>query len=264
VTLTRESWLPQALLLDEGRSARVAHDCGDGRTLHITRDAGLRAWCYRCSEGDSAPPPRESTADTLARMARQRAADEAAAHPALPEPRVYTVADWPPGAALWFYRAGLGKAEIGKLGAYYHPPTDRAVLPVLRAGVAVFWQARAWQPGRQPKYLGPAAGKAHVIARYGAAPTVTLTEDLLSAFKVGQAGGEGWAVLGTVVNAAAVVELLRRGQPVRTWLDPDAAGRRGAAKIAKQLRAYGLTVRDVVSDLDPKLHTLEQIKEQIE
>lgn len=72
---------------------------------------------------------------------------------------------------------------------------------------------------------------------------------------------EGWAVLGTKVSDHMVSELIKRRQPVNVWLDPDAAGRRGAAKICKQLRAYGLQVRDIVSQRDPKLHSRSEIQE---
>ena len=68
---------------------------------------------------------------------------------------------------------------------------DRVVLPVLSpSGGVLFWQARAVDK-RQPKYLAPPIDKATVIAAYGCADTVTLTEDLLSAYKVGKVGEDG-------------------------------------------------------------------------
>jgi len=77
--------------------------------------------------------------------------------------------------------------------------------------------------------------------------------------KVGMVG-EGWAVLGTSVSDAMVAALLKRGTPVNVALDPDPAGRKGAAKICKQLRAYGLNVRDVVMPRDPKLMPLDYLR----
>jgi hypothetical protein len=163
----------------------------------------------------------------------------------LPMPQVRDVSQWPDGAALWLYRAGLGRQEIGSLGIYYHPPSDR----------------RAYQKGRMPKYLGPDRKPPKLLVKFGKADVPTLTEDMLSAMKVGVSGGEGWAVLGTSVSDHMVAALLKRGTPVNVWLDPDGAGRRGAAKISKQLRAYGLTVRDIISARDPKLHSRVEIKE---
>ena len=71
---------------------------------------------------------------------------------------------------------------------------------------------------------------------------------------------EGWAVLGTKVSDHMVSELLKRKR-CNVWLDPDAAGQRGATKICKQLRAYGLEVRNIVSQRDPKLHSRSEIQE---
>lgn len=260
--LTLASWWPQAQALADGQKRRVQHDCGEGNILLVSRSPdGYRAWCFRCNDGGSQPAPAESLADKLARMERQRAGDLAvSASPGLPLPAVLEPAQWPLDARVWLYRAGLSNADIGKLGVYYHPPSDRVVLPVLEAGVPVFYQARAYQKGRAPKYLGPTPRPPKLLPRWGRAPVPTLTEDILSAIKIGMVA-EGWAVLGTKVSDHMIAALLRRGSPVNVWLDPDAAGRKGAAKIVKQLRAYGLEVRDIVSTRDPKLHTLEEIRE---
>lgn len=75
---------------------------------------------------------------------------------------------------------------------------------------------------------------------------------------------EGWAIMGTRVSDHVVSELLKRKQPVNVWLDPDAAGQKGAAKICKQLRSFGLEVRNIVSQRDPKLHSRSEIQEILE
>lgn len=84
----------------------------------------------------------------------------------------------------------------------------------------------------------------------------------MSAYKVGLVG-EGWAVMGTSIPSSYVAELLRRNCTVNLWLDPDAAGQRAATKYRKQLQAYGLRVRNILSTLDPKKHTREEIKEYL-
>lgn len=259
--LSKQSWWPQAEQLEVGQKRRVPHDCGEGSTLIVSRSAdGYRAWCFRCNDGDSASPPVESLSDKVARISAQRAGDAALPFSGLPLPVVSAVSAWPAAAALWLYRAGLGRDDIGRLGAYYHPPSDRVVLPVLEAGVPVFYQARAYQKGRMPKYLGPTPRPPRLLARWGSAVSPTLTEDMLSAMKIGTVA-EGWAVMGTKVSDHMIAMLLKRKTPVNVWLDPDAAGRKGAAKIIKQLRAYGLEVRDILSQRDPKLHTRDEIKE---
>lgn len=264
--LNRESWYPLAAGLDVGQKLRVKHDCGSDRIMLVSRDdSGFRAWCFRCNDGGSALPPQESLTDKLARMARQRAADVAASRPELPEPRVYALDEWPSEARLWLYRAGLGRDRIGELGAYYHPPSDRVVLPVLDGGVPVFWQARAVD-GRVPKYLAPSSDRSRVIPRFGAAANVTLTEDILSAYKVGMVG-EGWAMMGTRVSDHALSRLLVRRARVNVWMDNDLPpkfsinrGQIAAKLIGKHLRAAGLEVRNIISPRDPKLMHADEIK----
>jgi hypothetical protein len=161
------------------------------------------------------------------------------------------------GARVWLYRAGLGDADIGRLGFYYHPLSDRVVLPGGDPALG-YYQARAYQKGRMPKYIGPTPKPAKLLVRFGEALVPTLTEDILSAAKIGLVS-EGWAVLGTSVSSHMVAALMKRGR-CNVALDPDAAGRRGAAKIVKQLRAYGITVRNVEFQKDPKLMPRESLR----
>jgi DNA primase len=98
--------------------------------------------------------------------------------------------------------------------------------------------------------------------RWGSFVVPTLTEDMLSAIKIGTVA-EGWAVGGTKASDHLIAELLRRKARVNVWLDPDGPGRVGASKLCKQLRSYGLEVRDIVSQRDPKLHTRDEIMEYV-
>lgn len=224
-------------------------------------DRSVNAYCYRCGFKGWAPGPQLSLAERLAANQHMAAADLAHAKVELPMPQVHDLREWPPEAVLWLLKAGLGAPEIARLGAYYHPDTDRVVLPVLEAGVPVFWQARAVLKGRI-KYLSPPTGRDKLVPRYGSGAEVVLTEDLLSAFKVGQVG-EAWSLMGTNANPVLIGALLKRGTRVAIWLDPDPAGIRAAQVVLKKLKAYGLQVRRIRSARDPKLHTFEEIKEYL-
>ena len=217
--LSRASWLPLAEGLEPGRRVRVNHDCGPGTTLLISRDVnGYRAYCFRCDDSGSARGPQESTAARIERLKQSGLADgKASGSVELPSPRVSDVASWPQQAALWLYKAGLGKAEIGKLGAYYHEGTDRVVLPVFDNGRCVYWQARALD-GRMPKYINPPVDRSQILPRYGKAEVPTLCEDILSAFKVGLVQ-EGWSLMGVKPSDRLVSELMKRGRRVNVWLD---------------------------------------------
>lgn len=257
--LAPQSWLHLAAGVRDGHSVRVNHDCGQGRTLKITRDAGgLRAFCFRCNDSGRGPAPVETLADKLRKIQELGQADSVLQKlRGKPEPAEYDVDRWEPNARLWFFRAGLSREDIGALRAYWHAPSGRVVLQY-----GDFWIARAIQKWQKPKYLSGDL-PAGLVVRWGTAGTPTLCEDMLSAYKVGKVG-YGWAVLGTKLSPTYIAAIFETGSTtVNTWLDPDAAGQRAASKIGQQLRAYGLTVRNIVSQRDPKLHTLQEIQDAL-
>lgn len=261
--MSLESWLPQAQQLELGRRARVDHDCGAGRTLHISRDErGLHAWCFRCSDKGWQPPAPIPLADRIKALTAAAEADQAAPlDPGkLPEPRL-PWSKWPEQARLWLLKAGLGAHDAGTMGAYYHPPTKRVVLPVYGAGSVLFWQARSID-GRQPKYLAPRSPASGVVPQWGSAGRITLVEDLLSCYKVGSTGGcEAWCLMGTSLKMHTLAKLLQAKKPVAIWLDPDAAGKRAAQKVVSALSVFDIRAKIIVSTKDPKLLHRGAIKE---
>jgi hypothetical protein len=261
--LPRDTWWRYAEPLKIGEKKRRPHACGEGTPLLVSRDdKGYHAWCFRCSPSDGpgfVPPPAESLTEKLERITKQKAGD-ASLGATLPEPAERNLDAWPENARLWLYSAGLDRSMVGRLGIYYHRGSDRVVVPCGQRELG-FYQARAYQAGRMPKYLGPTPRPPQLLARFGQAEVPTLTEDILSAMKIGMVA-EGWAVLGTTVSEHMVAQLMKRGA-CNVWLDPDAAGRRGAAKIIKRLTAYGVRVRNIVSERDPKRHSLADIKDYL-
>jgi DNA primase len=268
--LNPASWSAHAADLEPGRSKRADHDCGSGRTLLVSREGNdYKAWCFRCNEPGFIKGPEETMAERLARLSEVRAAEGSMGRAELPSPALRVVSDWPDKASLWFYKAGLSKHDIGRLGAYYHAPSRRVVLPVRQGEEVVFWQARALDPHQLPKYMAPDVDKTRVLPKYGSAGRITLVEDILSAYKVGLVG-EGWCLMGTSLSAFALAQLMKRKAPVNVWLDNDLPpkfpvnrGQIAAAKVVKQLRAMGLEVRNIVAPRDPKLMTRAEIEELI-
>lgn len=276
----RNDWLPKAAGLQPGKRLRTQCNCGTGRTLLLSRDSrGYHAHCFREGETDWAPGPQESLADKMARVRQQLAGDDAIRRLVdLPSGGLADPSEWPPAAYLWFLKAGLGRREIGELGATYNPGSGRVILPVYETPVTdgskrtvSFWQGRSVD-GRQPKYLAPDVDRSRVIPRYGTAQSVTLTEDILSAYKVGL-DHEGWSMLGTKLSDYSLGELLKRHQEqpsftVNVWLDNDLPplhqinrGQIAARKVLAKLRAVGIPARNVISTRDPKLMSRAQIKE---
>jgi len=263
--LDPRSWLDQAKTLDVGRSMRTDHDCGSGRTLKVDhKENGWGAWCWRCNDDGWVPHPEESLAQRIARLtAVKRVEDEACRSVALPTPIEPDAALWPPEARLWLYKIGMSNDDIRKTGFYYCTRLARVVLPVRDASGVVYWQARNLTPkdGR-PKYLNPLVDKSAIFARYGEGKEVVITEDILSAWKCGRVTS-AWSILGTALSQSQCLALIRHGLPVYIWLDPDGPGQRAAAKIFKQLNAYGVDARVIRSDADPKLLHIEDIRRKL-
>lgn len=264
--LDPRSWLDEAKTLTVGRSKRVDHDCGSGRTLKVDhKEHGWGAWCWRCNDDGWVPHPEESLPQRLARLAAVRAVEAVASRSvALPTPMERDASQWPREARLWLYKIGMNNDDIRKAGFYWCERLERVVLPVYgAAGEVLYWQARFVGPKLdRPKYLNPLVDKSSFFARYGEGTEIVLTEDILSAYKVGRVS-EGWALLGTSLSNHQCKSILEDGRSVSIWLDPDGAGRNAASKIFKQLTAYGVNARIIRSERDPKLLTREDIRRRL-
>ncbi|CAB4241359.1 putative DnaG-like primase [uncultured Caudovirales phage] len=246
-------------LVSDGGSRRFPHPCGEGKPLQISREgASIRAWCHRCAEGVSYRL-EESFQEKLARLQAQEAQDRCLGQ-GLPHPPIYSPAEWPPGALLWLLKAGFGEREIRERGIFYHRESDRVVIPYPRQG---FWIARAHQTGRTPKYLSPTPKPRDLCVAFGQGDKLVLTEDILSAMKVGRVT-ESWALMGVRLSQHCLTQILDNNREVVVWLDPDPPGQAGAHAIVRQLRAFGVPVRNLVSERDPKLYSTAQIKELLQ
>ena len=242
-----------------GGRLRTNHDCGPGRTLLLSRNEdGVSAYCFRCGEPGFIKDER-TLQERIAALAKVREADAVATTPELPQPRITNVQLWPKEYRVWLYKAGLSNDAIERLGFYWHPVTQRVVMPVFDAGELVYWQARSLNPN-VPKYINPAVVRGTVVPRYGrGGPCIVLTEDILSAVKVGYVN-EAWSIMGTSLPDKVALQLVQAARPVLVMLDPDDAGRKGTAKIIDQLRLLGLQVGTFMGRADPKLLSLKEIE----
>lgn len=260
--LDPREWLKQAQALPEGVTRRVGHLCGDGTPLVIGNEVGRwRAWCHRCHEVGAVDKPAESLAEKLERRRKEAAvAAQLQWSVRLPQPMNFDAPTWPLAARVWLYKAGLSNHHINQLGAYWHEPSGRVVLPIFDGEDVVYWQARdpAWFRGSdRPKYLNPKVDKSHLVARYGAGPTLVVTEDVLSAFRVGQVT-EAWSLLGTQLTTQVAAQI-GASRDVAIWLDPDEAGRKATRKLSRDLSMQGIPFRIIRSEKDPKLLSKEAI-----
>ena len=219
---------------------------------------GWDAYCWRCSDDGFVPHPQPSMAERLARLKQVRQAEqEAEADPRPPMPAEFDPARWPLQARVWLYKAGFTNDTIRGAGLYHCSRLDRVVLPVIRDGRLCYWQARGFDPER-PKYLNPKIDKTNLTADYGQGDTLVITEDVLSAIRVGEVA-EARSILGTALSDGVAASICAADKPVAIWLDPDAAGRRGATKAKRKLDLIGVRSVIVKSGRDPKLYSKEEI-----
>ena len=87
--------------------------------------------------------------------------------------------------------------------------------------------------------------------------TVVITEDKLSAMKVSNVC-DAIPALGTTFQTHKLIELMKRGyQTIVVWLDSDKW--REAREISDQCKWVGLSSKTVLTPLDPKEYSNEQI-----
>lgn len=266
-----DEWLPQAqrALVGGRRSSRGNHSCGDPGSLQMSKDGGeYRVYCHRCGESGSYRE-RELPEVKFERLQGQlRAERELRATSELPEVTSRDMAEWPKADKLWFYKMGVGQSRADELGLYWNEKMRRVVLPIYKEGRAVHWMARSQVV--VPKWTGPMVPKRGLYAGYGRSDDfIVVTEDPLSAYKVGIVG-EAWSLLGTKLHSKHAIALMKRGLPVVVWLDDDRGrangsnpGQEAAKKIRTELEAYGLTVHNMKSDMDPKYYSQYQLKEML-
>jgi DNA primase len=155
---------------------------------------------------------------------------------------------------VWLYKAGLSNDDIMRLGAYWHEPTGRVILPVYSMGRVVYWQGRdpKWKRGSTNlKYINPPVDKSHLCAKYGTGPVIALTEDILSAFRTSRAT-EAWSLMGTALAPGVLADLINDGRTVVVMLDPDSGGQKATDKIMRKLRAIGVPAYAASPHRDPK------------
>lgn len=249
--------------LTVGQRIRLEHSCGDGRTLIVSRDnKGVSAYCFRCHAKGWIPDER-SLAERIQALSQAQEWDQVAADSLeLPGPGKFDTWDWPDEALLWLFKAGFSRDEIKALGLYWNPRMQRVILPVRNMdGKVIYWQGRGFDKDR-PKAINPTVNREGLVAQYGSGTDcVALTEDILSAAKVGGVeGASAWALLGTVLSYSTALSLAELGRPVLLMLDDDPAGRRGAAEAAKTLNLLGVRNHQVYFGKDPKLIPRSVIK----
>lgn len=220
------------------------------------KEAGFDAHCWRCNEPGFIAH-RVSLAQRIERLRQVRhAAESATASPELPAPQEWDPQKWPSYASVWLYKAGMSNDDIEALRFYYCERLDRVVMPLYDGDRVLYWQARGFDK-RLPKYINPMVDRSRLLFKAGTGPVLVLTEDILSAYKVGRVTA-AWALMGTSISDALLSMIAAQNKPIRIMLDPDAGGETGRRKALRKLRMLGCDAAIVHAPRDPKLmHTAD-------
>lgn len=252
-------WEALALTLPFGASRKIKC-CGDKPSSYVSNSAaGVRLGpCFRCGHREFKP----HQGVTMAQLAAWRAADAATGTTA---PDLSPPDAWPQAALVWLGKAGVSVQRAVDHGAGWSEQTQRFILPCQINGVPTgAFTGRALNPAR-PKYVqGGQLGALGVWIGGPDTAEVVFVEDVLSAWRVADAGYTSCAVLGTSFRPRVLEAALSGKLAAAIWLDPDKAGDAAAVKLRRALRLYDVEVRKITSERDPKYHSSKQIQQYME
>ena len=254
-------WRDIANSLTIGNKRRIPH-CGSDNSAIVSKSIkGLHIHCFRCGLQEFVPVNEWSLKELLAaREVQKELRSNTGRMPndsvPLSDPSV------PREARLWVLRAGITpELATDALGIMWSDRYKRVMCPI-RQGVIL---ARSVYKEIKPKYLllGSRSGAFFHMPNEG--KPLVLTEDILSAYRVYQAGYSAGAVLGTSLPTEIAYEIATKYKDVLLWLDPDAAGRKGAIAVKKSLALYPVRVRAIKTKYtcDPKYLSVAQIQGEI-
>ena len=114
-----------------GQKRRMEHDCGEGKTMVVSRtERGTSYWCHRCHDKGWIPAERSLAARIAALNEATEWDGTAQQSLELPGPGKMNPQDWPDEPRLWLYKAGFSNDEIRRHGWYWNPRMERVILPV--------------------------------------------------------------------------------------------------------------------------------------
>lgn len=253
-------WVKAALALPPQGKIRV-RCCGSTRTAIASRSAtSVTRHCFRCGE---------TTRENVSLQDVIRAREAAASPAALRDPVQYSVSVQEQCSAeglVWLGRAGITPALASLYGVKFSPARNTLLLPVFIRDVqnVSLWLEKPLDPGCKQKYrFVNQTGKERdgcIWFMPGANPTVVVTEDILSAIRVHDAGFTSMSPIGTNLSLACIGAAIAAGAGTAwvTWFDNDRAGHAATGR-ARNLALFGITRRTVTTPLDPKRYSREEI-----
>jgi hypothetical protein len=170
----------------------------------------------------------------------------------------------PPAALAWLRKYNITEEEVRQHGFFYDNDKDYLVMPVNDGDRTVFTASRYFGSNEDhPKYVSK--GYKHGFFKLVVPPqhsnVFVLVEDYLSAIKVGRYAN-AVPLMGSFAPRELLLSLLASRPVLRFWLDRDKSI--SSMHQAARARQWHPNCGTIVTALDPKDYTDEQIREYID
>lgn len=160
----------------------------------------------------------------------------------------------------WLRKYGITDREITHFGIAWNSTDESLVFPVRNAsGQLVLTNERYFgSDPKQPKYrtYGHKNDQHLILLHPINTDTVVVVEDFISAIKVGRQVSS-LALFGATMPGNALKWAVERFKHIRVWLDMDKASQ--SVLEASKCSQYIEDSRSIITDLDPKEYTNDQI-----
>ena len=258
--IPRAEWLAQAQHLCIGQKKRIRHN--HERTLALdvyNNDDSWSCWCHRCKEGGTVWKQHQHI--RVARVEPDRVQPVPADVIRIRDATRYIQQQ------IWslLVKKGIAPEIINEELLWYSPSVNRLLL--LFQGRAL---GRSLSELQLPKWLMYGQWQNHPriwLTKYSPCAPVVITEDALSAHKVGYAM-RGYpisvlATLGTRLTDSSMTLLLENScKHLLTMYDGDSAGKSGAHAVKQRVSPFGITcsILELPYGYDPKDCSIAQIQ----
>lgn len=167
----------------------------------------------------------------------------------------------PDGARGYLSRYGITGRDISLNTIMWSEWWQRLLFPYFNEDGLVAWQGRYLGTEKKAKWFSKGNLKEfmHYVGNKHSCKFV-LTEDIVSAIKVSH-NTQVCAVslFGSHISLARLLQLKQKRGTILVWLDKDKA--RESMQFAKHGRDFGIDCRSIITELDPKEYSDEEIME---
>lgn len=234
------------------KCAKIGKDNGHNN-LGVYSDGHM--WCFSCHYFVSG----NKIEGYKARVARVQK-DTQPERPILGIP-IDSNSDIPTEASEWLFQYELNNNTLIKHHILWSESREMLIFPYFIQDTLVAWQGRYF--GTNPKIgkwhtKGDVEKIVYVLGRKS--KTIVLVEDIVSAIKVARIATVS-PIFGSHISLLKLKTLGIFYDKIIIWLDPDK--QKDAIKFAEKGQLMGLETRVVLSNKDPKEHSMDEIVEYL-